>query len=470
MSIKLSDKQIQHLYWRAGFGISSSELSAVRSFSKKKLVAHIFEQSKNVNELQLDLKPLQREMKTMTQEAKKKLRMLQTQKLQELNLRWYEQLQTSKGVLRERMTLFFHNHFSVRLRAPQLILPFHNTIRRHALGNFGDLLMEVSRSPAMLRFLNNQQNRKRSPNENFARELMELFTLGRDNGYTESDIKEAARAFTGWGFNKEGSFVFRQNQHDTGSKTFLGKTGNFKGTDIIQILLEQKQTARYLVQKIYKGLVSDQLDKERVEELTTVFYDSNYDIESLLKAIFLSEWFYSPEYIGVKIKSPVELITGLGRQFGIEYERPKVLLFAQNKLNQILFYPPNVAGWPGGRYWIDSSTLMLRLKLASVMLNNGIIDLAVKDNMPENKLMQDRDKNKKKGAVKRKGLANRFRINADWEQFLTTLETRDKSKLTDFLIQPELSVPAQKIIGPFNENNTKNLVVELLSLPEYQLC
>ena len=148
----------------------------------------------------------------------------------------------------------------------------------------------------MLSFLNNQQNKKQHPNENIAREVMELFTLGRGN-YTENDIKEAARSFTGWGFNYQGEFQFKQKQHDSGSKTILGQTGNFTGEDVLNILLEQKQTSKYITQKVYKYFVNDNIDNEKVEWLSKRFYSSNYNIADLMKDIFSSDWFYDAKNI-----------------------------------------------------------------------------------------------------------------------------------------------------------------------------
>src|SRR5450432_1595431 len=153
--------------------------------------------------------------------------------------------------------------------------------RTHALGNFGDLLKEVSKSASMINFLNNNQNRKDHPNENFAREVMELFTLGRGH-YTETDVKQAARAFTGWGASFNGDFIFRQRQHDDERKTFLGNTGNFNGDDILKIILEQKQTARFITHKIYKYFVNNDIDPDRIEWLANRFYQHNYDIEKLM--------------------------------------------------------------------------------------------------------------------------------------------------------------------------------------------
>ncbi|MDH7444575.1 DUF1800 domain-containing protein [Aquimarina sp. 2201CG14-23] len=465
MSTTLTDKQIQHLYWRTGFGITSSELKIARKLSKSNIIDDLFSESRQSTELSMNFGILRKNPRDLSREERKELRKLRNQKMLELNILWLKQLAETKQVLREKMTLFFHNHFSVRLKAPRASLHLNNVIRKHALENFGDMLMEVSKSPAMLSFLNNRQNRKNNPNENFAREVMELFTLGRDNGYTEKDIKEAARAFTGWNFNKNGVFVFRKTQHDFGVKTVLGKTGNFTGEDVINILLDQKQTARYITEKVYRYFVNEKINPKHIETLTTTFYNSNYNIEILLRKMLMSDWFYDTQNIGVKIKSPVELIVGLSKPLKVQYKDPKVLLYLQRKLNQTLFLPPNVAGWPGGRSWIDNSTLMLRLKLASVTLNNGVIELHNNDDTKTTSMMREKLYKKIKTQMER-----RVKATPNWKNFLASLEQKDKQELIDFIIQPQLSDGANKVIGKLDPINTKNFIIELMSLPEYQLC
>ncbi|GAA4271080.1 DUF1800 domain-containing protein [Aquimarina gracilis] len=466
MSPSLTDKQIQHLYWRIGFGITSKDLRTTRTLSKNQIIDQLFLESESFKPLHMDFGMLTKNPRDLSREERKEFRKLRNQKMNELNIQWLDRLVSNKQVLREKMTLFFHDHFAVRLRTPRACLHLNNTIRKHALGNFGDMLMEVSKSPAMLLFLNNRQNRKDHPNENFAREVMELFTLGRDNGYTETDIKEAARAFTGWNFNKTGGFIFKKNHHDYGKKTILGKTGNFNGEDVIKILLKEKQTARYLTIKLYSYMVNEKINPAHVDELTTIFYNSNYNLETLLRAIIGSEWFYNSRNIGVKIKSPIELMVGLSRPFQIKFKNPKVLLYLQRKLNQILFFPPNVAGWTGGKAWIDNSTLMLRLKLASVTLNSGVIEWNEKGDMPENMIIKQQIMYRN---IKSK-LQKKVQATPNWETFLTDLEQKKKAELIDFLIQPELSHSAQNLVSKLDETNTKNLIIELLSLPEYQLC
>ena len=219
--------------------------------------------------------------------------------------------------LRERMALFWHGHFACTSRLSGLAARQINTIREHALGNFRDLLIGIAKDASMIRFLNNQQNRKEQPNENFARELMELFTLGRGH-YTEQDIKEAARAFTGWSSDFGGYFIFRPRWHDYGVKTFFGQDGNFDGTDIIDLILENRQTARFITEKIYRYFVSEIVNEGIVEDLSNQFYESGYQIDQLMRSIFESDWFYDPENRGTKFKSPVELMVGLTQTLSLQ--------------------------------------------------------------------------------------------------------------------------------------------------------
>jgi uncharacterized protein (DUF1800 family) len=268
----------------------------------------------------------------------------------------------SEAQLRERMAFFWHGHFASRninIFFQQQLL---DVIRQNALGSFRDLLHGVSTSAAMLNFLNAQQNKKGHPNENFAREVMELFTMGRGN-YSENDIKEAARSFTGWSANIKGDFQFRKFQHDEESKTVLGKTGNFSGEEVLDILLDRKETAKYISQKIYRFFVNEQTDTNKIEWLAERFYKSNYSIGRLMEDIFTSDWFYEEKNMGVKIKSPIELLAGMQRMLPMQADNEESLLLIQRILGQLLFYPPNVAGWPGGKAWIDSSSLMMRMRI-----------------------------------------------------------------------------------------------------------
>src|SRR5438874_3796582 len=299
----------QHLLWRAGFGPMAEDLDQLAGVSQKSYFQALSKASRKSPEY-LDLadnylKGLlmgidevgRQQKKQLNDEEKKKLRQGSRESIKSLNIAWLNEMVNSEAQLREKMSLFWHGHFASRnlniLYQQQLL----DVIRRNALGNFGDLLKEVSKSAAMINFLNNNQNRKDHPNENFAREVMELFTIGRGS-YTEHDVKEAARAFTGWGANVKGEFVFRKFQHDDGSKTVLGKTGNFDGDEVLDILLDQKQTAKYISHKIYRFFVNDKIDEQKVQWLSERFYKSDYDISKLMEDIFTSDWFYDENNIG----------------------------------------------------------------------------------------------------------------------------------------------------------------------------
>jgi uncharacterized protein (DUF1800 family) len=364
-------RKINHLYWRAGFGLSPAEWEQKKNWPISRAVDELFGDARRAKALQQqeDLPNLNPRM--MSDEQKKEFRELQRKKVVEQNAAWVSRMGSpEESALLERMSLFWHGHFACRTRSGQLAVQQLNAIRQHALGKFRDLVVAIAQDPSMIRFLNNQQNRKQSPNENFARELMELFTIGRGH-YSEQDVKEAARAFTGWSSNLQGSFVFRRFQHDYGQKTFMGQSGNFDGTDIVDILLENRQTAYFITSKIYRYFVNATPDERIVRELADYFYDSDYHIGKLMRYIFESDWFYNRENIGHKVKSPVEYTAGLMRLLGLQFEDHTSILFVQRALGQTLFNPPNVAGWPGGTSWIDNATLMMRLSIAAFVLNSA---------------------------------------------------------------------------------------------------
>ena len=319
-------KHIQHLYWRAGFGINIPEANKLTSLSIDKIVNQLFEFS-NPQYLQLATKDdMQMGLKKLPVNEKKAVRKEQRELGETLNTTWLEQLATTTNPLLEKITLFWHGHFACRIENVYFVQELNNIHRKYALGSFRELLLAVSKSPAMLQFLNNQQNRKMHPNENFARELMELFTIGRGN-YTEKDIKESARAFTGWGFSRDTfEFEFREQQHDEGDKIFFGKKGNYKGEDIIDIILSDKRTATFLCRKIYRFFVNDTPDEMRIAELSDYYFNNDYNTEKLLRKIFTSDWFYDDKNIGKNIKSPIEFITVLSRTFNIKYNDRKDIL------------------------------------------------------------------------------------------------------------------------------------------------
>ncbi len=304
-----------------------------------------------------------RRFRNMSQEERKLARQEIFRQSFELQSWWLAEMLTTPSPLTEKMTLFWHNHFVSSLqkvRSPQLMYRQNVLLRRHALGDFRELLRAVSRDPAMVIYLDSASNRKGKPNENFARELMELFTLGEGH-YGENDVKEAARAFTGWGIDPDrGEFRYRRGAHDNGVKTVLGHSGDLDGDAILEILLAQPGTADFIVAKLWREFVSPAPDAAEMARIGRLFRDSGYDIRAAVRALLTSDAFYDPRNCAVLIKSPVELIVGTLRQFNFRTGEVIPFVFATNQLGQRLFAPPNVKGWPGGDAWINSTTLLGR--------------------------------------------------------------------------------------------------------------
>jgi uncharacterized protein (DUF1800 family) len=283
---------------------------------------------------------------------------------------WANRMVDSPRPLQEKMALFWHGHFvsnEAKVRDYRKLLAQLQLFQKMGTGNFRDLTVAVAQDPAMLSFLDAGVNVKGASNENFAREIMELFTMGVGN-YTEKDIREAARAFTGWNF-VDTKFVINKDQHDDGEKTFLGKTGHFDGVDVINIIMEQPATADFIAGEIYRYFVRQDLSPELQKKLGAQFRQSHYAITPLLETIFLSRDFYSPASVGTQIKSPVELAVSTYRKLGLK-SAPGVPDFnsATGALGQQLFSAPTVAGWAGGQSWITPGLLLERANFARDIL------------------------------------------------------------------------------------------------------
>jgi len=474
----------QHLLWRAGFGPAVYQLDDLGNSSPQKLYRALQKASSKkpdylqaadnyLQGLMMGFQEAGRQLKEMSPEQKKEIMKKSRESIRNLNLYWVNEMVNSDAQLREKMSLFWHGHFACRNLNIFFQQELLHVIRRNALGNFRDLLHEVSKSGAMLNFLNNNQNRKDHPNENFAREVMELFTMGRGN-YSEHDVKEAARAFTGWGANAKGEFVFRRFQHDDGSKTVLGKTGNFDGDEVLEILLDQKQTAIFISQKIYRFFVNDTIDQQKAGWLADRFFKSDYDIGKLMEDIFTSDWFYEEKNIGCKIKSPVELLVGIQRMLPMKLENEEALLLFQRLLGQILFYPPNVAGWPGGKTWIDSSTLMMRMRIPQLI--NDRDEFNIKPKTDDDQMMGRNDDDDTRTKIGKAGRP----INAeiDWNKYVGYYNSVPRGDLVNEiagnLLQTKKAVSAS-VIDEYSDASDKDsfiktATIQIMSTPEYQLC
>ena len=283
---------------------------------------------------------------------------------------WANRMLQTSHPLEQKMALLWHGHFAThenKVRDYRKMMQQIHLFERGATGNLRDLTIKVAQNPAMLYFLDAQYNVKGAPNENFAREVMELFTMGVGN-YSEKDVRECARAFTGWYFD-DLTFKVDPQKHDAGIKTFLGRTGNFDGVDVIRIIFEHPVTAEYLAAKIYRFLVRDELSPDLRKQLGAILRANNYDVKPLLTVILSSKDFYCQASYGGHIKGPVEHLVAMMKHLGVD-EIPGVPDFNQSTIamGQHLLNPPSVAGWAGGKAWITPGLLIARGNIAREVL------------------------------------------------------------------------------------------------------
>lgn len=293
---------------------------------------------------------------------------------------WLTRMIETDRPLEEKMTLFFHGHFATGYRTIENsyhMFVQNQLFRAHATGNFADLCFRIIRDPAMLAYLDNNESNKDHPNENLAREFMELFTLGEGVAYTENDIKEGARALTGYSFH-ENDFVMLRNAHDTGSKHILGQRGQFNGDDFVRIVLGRTECSEYICYKLYRYFVSAMSDgptreQERyIKGLARLLRDSRYELAPVLETMFKSRHFYDVAVRGSQIKSPVQLIVQAIRSMKVPPADLSVLVEALGLMGQNLFQPPSVKGWDGGRSWINTSTLFVRQNVLVYLLTGRL--------------------------------------------------------------------------------------------------
>jgi uncharacterized protein (DUF1800 family) len=376
----LSAEDARHLLVRTGFGATPAEIAELapldRAASVDRLLARMQREPLLPRPAFLAQKwPPYRDVPSMQEEQRQPFIQARRDELQQLKSWWYAEMIATPTPLTERMTLFWHNHFvsgfdgvgyNVHRMWDQNAL-----FRREAGGNFATLLYAMLSDPILLRYLDNQTNRKGRPNENLARELLELFTLGEGN-YTEADIKEIARALTGRTIERTTDFGYRfvQGMHDEGGKTFLGAIG-LNGDDVAHVLLAQKRTAQFVTEKLWREFVDTQLPAEaEIERLASVLRGARYEIKPALRALFLSDAFWAPASRGVLIKSPVALIVGVHRDLGLPIVDLAALPVHGRRLGQDLFEPPNVKGWPGGTLWITPASLVARYDVLARLIAN----------------------------------------------------------------------------------------------------
>lgn len=374
---------------------------------------------------------------------------------------WLLRLSDTRNPLREKTTLFWHNHFATsnaKVNNAASMIGMVDLLHRHALGHFRDMLQEISKDPAMLVWLDTNQSKKGMPNENYARELMELFSLGIGH-YTEQDIREAARAFTGWEI-RDGRAHWNANQHDAGEKTVLGKTGRWKGDDIVRFCVDQPACATFICTKLFRYFVSESLPAtpDLIEPLADQFRRSDYNIGEVVATIIRSEVFYSPEAYRTRVKSPVEYAVGIVR--GLEGRVPmSALAIALEGLGQRLGYPPSVKGWDGGPTWLNGQTLLFRQNLALALTST--LDNAYSRRCDPAQLLRRHQKSTEDDIVA-------FLIDL-FLQGDVPPETR--SRLRDYLRDARTQrAPTYEIDDVATNHPVRALCHLILTLPEFQLA
>lgn len=479
--------QARHLLSRAGFGGTPAQIAALARMGLAQAVDHLVDYKDipagDIPQPKLDSRiyanmgmgmrrpggNLQNMSDAQRDEFRRKAQAnlntrqsMDRQQLGDIQISWLARMIATPRPLEEKLTLLWHNHFASNyrnVRDSYLMNQQNEFFRAHAAGSFADLAQGVIKDPAMIVFLNNDRNVKLKPNENLARELMELFTLGIGH-YTENDIKQGARALTG-NTRRGNEFTFAQFAHDEGEKTILGKTGRFTGEDFVKILLDQPACAQFIAYKLYRHFVADLNDgvspeaRAVIESLASDIRSADYQLKPALKKLFASEHFYDPRIVGSQIKTPVQVVVGTIRSLSTPTRDLEVLLDALRVMGQEIYEPPNVAGWPGGRAWINTTTFFSRQNTAVYLLTG--------------KLPYDNNWRKSD-------------ISYDATQLLAPAGERNAESVVDQLLSVTLPPPLSperrnellKFIADHDNRITSDTLVGLLCLitamPEYQLC
>ena len=479
-------REARHLLLRAGFGAGPGEISTLVDAGLDEAVDELIKDAKTEEPADLPkvdpdvVRPFTQDEREAFARARREndeaarseiRRRLNEQRAEDRRMlgelrRWWVGLMIDTPTpLREKLVLLWHSHFASRhrnVRDTYLMYQQNQMFREHAAGNFGKLAKAVVHDPAMLKFLNNDQNFKRKPNENLAREFMELFTLGEGN-YSENDIKQGAKALTGYHV-EDNDFVFNENRHDDSKKTVLGETGNMDGDDFVDVLLDQPACPRYIALKLYRHFVADVPDyldevpkenREVVERLALMLKKNGYKIGPVLKRVFKSEHFYDEQIVGKKIKSPTQLVIGTARSLGTPTRSTGTLSDGLSAMGQELFDPPSVAGWCGGRSWINTSTLFTRQNVCTYLITG-------------------KDPRQKKW--------DRKQVNYDPMLLLAGVDSREPEPVVDHFVGFMLGdhtpmarrEPLYKFMRERDKGVTKDSLIGLLTLitamPEYQLC
>ncbi len=361
-------KRIAHLLRRTGFGANPEELDRYEAMGFDAAVNALLDY-----EPWPDPYPVDPAIEAAFQDDPREGQQLAREALRELPGWWIARMLTTPNPLEEKMTLFWHGHFTSQARKVQdgrLMIAQNRMLRRNALGSFERLALDASRDAAMLIYLDGSRSNAAAPNENYARELMELFTMGIGN-YSEDDVKESARALTGWKIQRDsGTVLYLPGRHDDGTKTYLGQTGAFQLEDIVRIAVAHPATGPRLAAKLIRFFLRPDPPADLVQRLAAVYYARSYSIRDVLEHLLRSPEFSSEAAYRANIKSPVELLVGGLRTLGVTQAGPQIgrLLVP---LGQALFSPPSVKGWDGDRAWIGAASLLTRFNVAALATSGG---------------------------------------------------------------------------------------------------
>lgn len=410
-----------HLLNRAGFGGTREDITRLHKMGLYKAVDHLVEWQKV--KMPVETAPIEapkkedlekiKELRKLPEKERRvqfqKVRRMQRQHLVNMRTWWLKRMVDSPRPLEEKMTLFWHGHFATsiqKVKNPWMMWNQQQTLRKHANGSFEQMTIDIGRDPAMLVFLDGARSKKKQPNENYARELMELFTLGEGN-YSEDDIREAARAFTGWRVNRaNGVARLVKNQVDNGRKKFRGKSGKFNDEDIVRLILDDDQCSMFITRKIWSFFGYENPDDKLIRQLAFTFRQNKFKIAPVLKQIFLSEEFYSVKAQRTQIKSPVQWLAHLYKTLHIQAEPGMMIQRAIAQLGQELYQPPSVKGWDGGRAWVSTSTLLFRYNMAKMIIYGG--DLRQLGNVNNRSIKDFLNNAKKEGATMDPQMVERF--------------------------------------------------------------
>lgn len=413
-----------------------------------------------------------REAAEKRQEMVRQLQRDQLRDLQEMRYDWLKRMASGSRPLQEKLTLFWHGHFAtsaVKVKDAYFMWLQIDTFRRKGSGNWLDLLEATATDPAMLIWLDQAQSRKQHPNENFARESMELFALGEGH-YTEKDVTEAARAMTGWSLDRPNEeYIYRPRVHDEGIKTVLGKTGNLNGRDVLELIVAQPQAARFITGKLWKFFASENPNPQLVDAMADAFRANGNNFAPFLRTLFSSEEFYSDTVMHSQIKSPVQWLISTVRTLQRDLPPPIVATQMIKTLGQDLLVPPNVKGWDGGLSWITTNTLLARYNQAAILVMGqgklgadggnrpGLQRIAERANRLANQ-MTPADVSKIVGEDER---GDHNAVIAKLEKRFLTLALSDKHRqvLRDYL-EPRTDLTDQDI---------RHAIRLLMSTPEYQV-